>query len=346
MKTFLLVRRRVARHTAFTIPELLVAMTILSMLLLMLAGMIDQVQRAWTYSESRVSQFREARVAFDIMAKNLSQASLNSYWDYRYETQKSVQVPKSYRRTADLQFLVVDGEKVLGKNAPTQMLFFQAPLGFSRKYPSMNNLLNGRGYFVYFGDDTNFKPSIIKSVPKFRYRLMEFRPTTEDNMIYQDSKPMRDKGEDPAFSEWFKLGLDPTNSKTNTHPLADNIVALVVTPRDTIEEKGQDTSSKIAPSYEFDSSNHVVSDFRSQVPPLVRLTLVAIDETSAIRLENGSTMPSVVDASMFSNSKNYLSDIENLKQKLSDQRLNFKVFSSLVAIRSSKWSAFSGDENN
>lgn len=342
MKTARDERPEDGRVAAFTIPELLVAMTILSMLLLMLAGMIDQVQKAWTYSESRVSQFREARVAYDIMAKGLSQASLNSYWDYRYEKERSVDVPKSYVRTSDLHFLVMDGSEVLGPSSPTQMVFFQAPLGFSKEYRNLNNLLNGRGYFVYFGSDKNFKPSIVQTTPKYRFRLMEFRPTSEENEVYKDTKAERDAGKEKTFSEWYRKGLDPNVNDTNSYPLADNIVALVITPRDSMEAKGEDVSSRIAPSYAFDSNNHVMSDFENQMPPLVRLTVVAIDETSAVRLENGESMPSLVDPSWFSSSSRYLGDIEALREKFSAEKVNFKVFSSLVAIRSSKWSAFSG----
>lgn len=330
---------------AFTIPELLVAMTILSMLLLMLATMIDQVQRAWTYSESRVSQFREARVAFDIVAKNLSQASLNSYWDYRYEKADGVDMPVAYKRTAELHFLVEEGSTLLGGSAPGQALFFQAPLGFSKKHPNLNNLLNGRGYFVYFGDDRKFKPHILPGDPKYRFRLMEFRPTSEENMIYDDSKSQREAGNRLTFSDWYKDGLDPGSGSSNSYPLAENIVALIVSPTDTIDSTGTDTMSRIAPSYKFDSSGHVRSEYRNQMPPLVRLTLVAIDETSAIRLENGATMPALIQAGWFGVSGNYNNDIEALRSSFSEQKISFKVFSSLVAIRGAKWSALSGEDD-
>ncbi|MEQ1840764.1 MAG: prepilin-type N-terminal cleavage/methylation domain-containing protein, partial [Verrucomicrobiales bacterium] len=66
---------------AFSLIELMVAMGILSILMLMMTVLLDQVQKSWRYSESRISQFREARVAFDLMTKNIGQASLNTYWD-------------------------------------------------------------------------------------------------------------------------------------------------------------------------------------------------------------------------------------------------------------------------
>ena len=72
---------RKSGSAGFTLPELLVAMTVLAVLLLMLTELLNQVQRTWTFSENRISQFREARVGFDIITKNLSQSTLNAYYD-------------------------------------------------------------------------------------------------------------------------------------------------------------------------------------------------------------------------------------------------------------------------
>lgn len=62
------------KKKAFSLIELMVAMGILSVLMLMMTLLLDQVQETWQYSESRISQFREARVAFDLMSKNIGQA--------------------------------------------------------------------------------------------------------------------------------------------------------------------------------------------------------------------------------------------------------------------------------
>ena len=66
------------KFRAFSLIEMMVAMGILSVLMLMLTVLLDQVQQSWRYAESRISQFREARVAFDLNAKNIGQASLNT----------------------------------------------------------------------------------------------------------------------------------------------------------------------------------------------------------------------------------------------------------------------------
>ena len=238
----------------FTLVELLVSMSILSILLLLLTQLLDQVQKTWRYSESRVSQFREARVAFDVMTKNLAQASLHNYVDYEYDRFNRV---KSYKRQSDLHFLTLRGQD-LGSSSDgiitSQAIFFQAPLGYSdlRMFRNLKNLFNARGYYLLYGSDNDFKPPFVKSEPRYRFRLMEYRPPAEENRVYIDGD--RNREPNPSFTEWFRHGLSDYS-----HPLAENIVALVLAPRDTVEksaENRRETDSRIARDYQFDSNTH------------------------------------------------------------------------------------------
>lgn len=332
-------RRSTARH-GFTLVELLVAMSILSVLLLLLSQLLDQVQKTWNYSEGRVSQFREARVAFDLISKNLSQASLNTYWDYEYNEQNVVE---NYKRQSELHFVTLDGQSlgsVGGGDISGDAIFFQAPLGVSNIYRNLNNLFVARGYYLMFGDDDRFKPSIIDSTPSYRFRLMEYRPPAEFNQIYIDGDRERARDLPPSYDEWFKYDLEEYST-----PLAENIVAFVISPRDTMEtasDTRRDTYSRIARDYNFDSNTHTDPRYVQQIPPLVRVTMIAIDEGSAVRLEaeNGSSEPNLVSRSYFRDTSNFDDDIEDLSEELSAKGLNFKVFSTMVAIRSSKWSTY------
>ena len=69
-------------RTGFTLVEIMVSLAVLTILLLISAQVIGQVQSTWSASNARVSQFREARTAFDILTRNLGQATLNTYIDY------------------------------------------------------------------------------------------------------------------------------------------------------------------------------------------------------------------------------------------------------------------------
>lgn len=333
----------------FSLIELMVAMSILSVLMLMLTVLLDQIQRNWRFAESRISQFREARVAFDVMTKNIGQASLNTYWDLRDSDGDGIY--DGYYRTSELHFITMDAERLGG--SPTQSplgkaIFFQAPLGFSGEYRNLNNLFNGRGYFVAFGSDKRFKPSFVEAPDRYRFRLMEFRPPAESNQVFEDGAQERALGEPQDFTEWFKQGLTvgEGNFESHLNPLAENILTLVVSPRESLESttaSRRETTSRIAPDYVFDSndSDEGREAFAQQIPPLVRVTMIAIDETAAIRFESGSTPPGelfqVVDGK-FRRTEQYSEDVQAISDALDQLGVSHKVFSALVMLRSSKWS--------
>jgi len=310
-------------------------MTVLSILLLMLSELLNQVQKTWTFSENRISQFREARVGFDIITKNLSQAALNTYWEP--ETDPESGVILRYKRQSELHFKSGKASELgLDSKALTHALFFQAPLGFSLRFNNLGTLYNARGYYVEFSDDLRFKPSFVKAQPKYRFRLMEYLPPAEENQIYNDGDEERYNDLEANYDKWYSYDLED-----HTHPLADNIVALIVSPRQSLGDAGTSTNVlKLAPDYSYDS-NDTNLDNPQQVPPLVHVTMVAIDESSAVRFENGAAAPrEIMDAvsSRFTSGSRYTQDLADMERDLRDKDVNYRVFSSMVAIRSSKWS--------
>jgi len=58
--------------TAFTLIELMAATTVLSVILLMMVGMQDQMSKAWSNANRRTDATREARAACMLMARDLS----------------------------------------------------------------------------------------------------------------------------------------------------------------------------------------------------------------------------------------------------------------------------------
>lgn len=334
--------------------ELLVAMGILSVLMLMMTLLLDQVQQSWQYSESRISQFREARVAFDLMSRNISQASLNTYWDLKDDDDDGI--VDQYFRTSELHFTVLDAEKELSGKAGRQQpvgsaIFFQAPLGYSDDYRNLNNLFNAVGYFVAWGDDVNFRPSIIRSDPEVRFRIFEFRPPAEANQVFADGAEEREKAggaTEQVFDKWYTQSVSGLDNQLSfeqyLNPLAKNVIIVVVSPRESIssESGSRDTSfSRIAPAYTFDSNDPSPSRerFTHQLPPLVRITMIAIDEEGGARLgADGGQVPTLISPALFQNASQYESDLLTATQELTERNLNYKVFSSLISIRSAKWS--------
>jgi len=335
---------------AFSLIELLTAMGILSILMLLLTVLLDSIQKSWSYSESRISQFREARVAFDLMTKNISQATVNTYWDLLDEDNDGL--VDGYYKTSELHFKVMQSDLLgrAGDQTPVgHAVFFQAPLGFSSQYRNLNNLFNGRGYFVAWGSDERFRPSFLNQQvdPSYRFRLFEFRPPAESNQVFQDGAEYRERGERQQFERWFRQEMNIGEGRFEDHlnPLASNIICIFISPRDSLGARTsasrQDTFSRIAPRYTFDSNDadDEFEVFAQQVPPLLRITMVAIDETSAVRLDDEAPrqMPELVLPNSFTQTDRYDADVQALVESLNERGINHKVFSSVVMLRSAKW---------
>ena len=69
---------------AFTLVELLVAMAVLTLIMLVLVSITNSTSVIWRSTTSEVEQFRAARNAFESMTRRISQATLNTCWDYSY----------------------------------------------------------------------------------------------------------------------------------------------------------------------------------------------------------------------------------------------------------------------
>lgn len=293
--TYRITSRRYMTHRqqhcgrGFTLIELLVSMTFLVILMLVVTQVVGIVQRTWVRSNSRVSQFREARTAFDLLTRTLSQATLNTYWDNEFDPLRTdaagqeVKRAKNYVRQSELQFisgpstLVLQGAAGKADSYPGHAVFFQAPLGITNlveatgsltNTENMVNLLCGRGYFVEWGDDNSYRPpflSKLNTVPtRSRMRLMEYSPTAERNRIYDSAlRPLVDSTINNG-KRWFNEGAyaalnsvvqdkEAVLTRAFTRPVAENILALVISPQ--LETIGNATVPySIAPQYLYDST--------------------------------------------------------------------------------------------
>ncbi len=79
--------------------------------------------------------------------------------------------------------------------------------------------------------------------------------------------------------------------------LVENVVALAVLP----DRAAGDTGAPLAPAYGYDSRDTTNTLTLHQLPPRLRLALVAIDEPSAERLaaQNGANPPALVASGAF-----------------------------------------------
>lgn len=331
------------RPSAFTILETLVSFAVLAILLVLMAAMISRTTSIWGYTRGQAEQFREARDAFDTITRRLSEATLNTYFDYedaggnpRTAATSTSFVPKKYGRQSELRFL--SGPDVHGES---HAVFFQSPTGKNGDVAGAGGgrLLNTLGYFLEYGDDRKFLPEFLEA--RRRLRLMEFCEPSEELSVYRFTSGNATPA-DRAGREWFTARLDSPNPPVQI--VAENIVALVLLPMlpATDQLAGNYDSASLAPEYLYDSTMRRADanlNPRNQLPPVMQVTMVAIDEASASRLgESGYSELLAAVASRFSEASEYDSDMATLQDELTRLGVTFRVFTSNVILKNAKWS--------
>lgn len=361
----------------FTLVELLVSMAILTLLMLVLASITDATQRTWSYTTGKVEQFRDSREAFESITRKLSQATLNTYWDYEYPIVNgkpdTTQPPLRYIRQSELRFISGQALTLTGSdNMVTHAVFFQAPLGHvdDTAYANLNTLLNTWGYFVEFGSDRPWRPPFINDLTnppaeRYRFRIMELMQPSESLSLYDAE--VNASGGNAAYTgtEWFNDSLKKSPPDRPARVVADNVLAMVLLPKLTPSDqdkptKGTYNDSSLAPTYLYDSTakNMVTkSDAnlnpKNQLPPVVQVTMVAVDEASynRLQLQNGETQPDdlfkdssgnklfqTVGDTLNKTLPGYAKDMESLQRNLQTRKLNYRVFTTNVSLKAAKWS--------
>jgi uncharacterized protein (TIGR02599 family) len=356
------------KRAGFTLVEVMISTLIVVLLSAMFVSMLGQTEGIWQRTARKVEQFREARAAFETMTTRLSQATLNTYWDY-----DDPATPTKYRRRSELRFVSGPADRLLGdpregRSRFTHAVFFQAPLGVTEndRYRGYENLLCTWGYYLELGDDRALRPSVVtdRMVPlRVRPRLYELWQPSETNRIYKFTSGT--SGRSYHGLEWFRqlLAVD----SPPVHVLAENILALVITPRlsptDETEIKGEPASvsdadfSPLAPDYLYDSSPVSAGnpptqrnlDPRTnpvhQLPPILQVTMVACDETSISQLGYTTADADPLGlATKFRNSREFTTDAllaggaESIESKLIERKVGYRIFTTNVIIRGAKWS--------
>jgi len=360
---------------AFTLVELLVSMAVLALILVILLGAMNGISGIIQRSTSKVQEFREARTAFETITRRLSEATLNTYWGY-----DNPAAPKNYMRESELRFYANPNQ--FGKYSsassngnpsyPTHCIFFQAPLGYvsnTTSYGDLPNLLNTWGYYIEFSSDTdatvNLRPSFLNTAamqavlpPRYRYRLIEMREPSDQLTLYQYTSGLGSSGTTLNCNtyngtQWFST---PRSTNTNHHVLAENIVALVIIPM--LSPQDDPTGTALCPNYTYDSNPTVtnsnsVLNTKNQLPPVVQITMVAVDETTFRRVQKLNMPPAnftnttldnlftVQGSNLYTNTAaqpGYAKDLATLETALQADRLNYRVFTTNVSIKGAKWS--------
>lgn len=329
------------RGGGFSLVEMLVALAILAMILAFIFGITQQVGTVWKNSSGKIESFQGARAAFESMTRSLGQATLNNFYDY-----DDPNAPTAYVRKSALHFVC---GKSLVPGQVAHAVFFQAPLGYTQAAAAqgLGTLLNACGYYVRYGDDLSRPSFLAPATPRYRFRLMQYLQPAENLGVYVYA-PL---GGANAY-KWFTADLAAT-PPANLYPLAENIVALVVLPALSILDRtASGSAAPLAPAYEYDTldASKAGAASANQLPPLLQVAMVAIDEPSALRLGNGAAAPNFLQGPsgvLFTDSTRLGQDLQALGNNLDAApgnaagnrvRLNYRVFQSEVALRNAKWS--------
>lgn len=334
------------KSRAFTLIELLVSMTIVSILMIVMVTITGQTSAVWRDTTGKSNQFREARNAFESISRNLAQATLNTYYDYyaadgssRKASDPATFVPATYGRQSELRFQSGEASSLVGgavDKFPSQALFFQAPLGFTQTADNagLESLLNTWGYYLEFREDSD-RPAYMPGTKRHRFRLMEFMEPTESLKVYQQP------------DQWLTTAVGGANS----HVIASNIICLVFLPKlpslgPSGDPRVDPDGNRLSPTYGYDSTTvgqaaaGAELNSRHQLPPIVEVIMVAIDEPSAARLEQGSTPPEFGLATLFKDASpaRRKSDLQTLETTLANMKVNYRVFATEVSLRGARWS--------
>lgn len=296
------------------------AAAVFSLLLGILVSIISQTGNVTRKATDKLIAFQSSRAAFDLMAAKLSQATLNSYWDYDKPTD-----PTRYVRKSELAFLTARaGDPMPGTVGTGFVVAFQAPGGVTEKsdLKALPGLLNEFAYYVEYGNDAG----PFGGESRYRYRLMQACRSTENFQAYKQGN-----------SAWV------SEIDASAAPIAENIIFLGVWPRlsPNTDPEGDDLTQ----DFTYDSRGWGGSGSQpagsNQLPPMLQLTIVAIDEKVAARLCTESKPPGdLAGASngLFARSTTeyFQKDLAKLQATLDEKRISYRVFTTLVPIRESK----------
>jgi uncharacterized protein (TIGR02599 family) len=342
---------RRARTPAFTLLETLVATAVFLAILASAFTVFDQSSKAIRQSTTQLDSFQTARAAFDVMTRKLSQATLNTYWDYfdkngtpyRLAANPANFAPAQYGRYSDLHFTSGPAADLLSSALPpdytattTQGVFFSAPLGLTgdADYQGLPDTLSACGFFVAFGSSRATRPAFIQAPDNYRWRLMELSSATENFAAMKTA----------TGTSWFTDAVKAGQVRA----VAENVIALVIWPRLPLQEDAAGTA--LAADFRYDSRTAAAWTGTPprqpvqahQLPPVLQVTMVVIDETTARRWENGAAPPPQVTAALdglFTNDVTRVpQNLEELERRLAESRAQYRVFTSSIAMREAKWS--------
>lgn len=324
--------------------EVLVAVTVTALLLLVLLSLVQSTTDVWQRTSGRVKSFSSARAAFESITATLAAATLNTYLDF-FDASRNPRPDPSLNKSGALSFSpAVYGRQselhfVTGNNLVDNQwgvaVFFTVPFDWESGAVNRGTggQLNGVGFFVRYGPDPGL-PSFISDNPS-RFRLFQFLQPTQSLKVMNKNF---------LANSWFSSDVNATPPRF-CYPLADNVVAFAVLPK--LSDREDEDPSALTPDYSYDTrvgwSSGPQPASMHQLPPVVRVVMVVLDEASAQRLPTGSTAPDLGfdPGTIFSNPDDLDAEdgsLDRISAALTERNLNFRIFRADIPLRGARWS--------
>ncbi len=337
-------------NTGFTLIEVMVSSALIVVIMGFLMYTMDQTQRTMKGADSRVNQFQATRVAFEAMTRNLSQATLNTFWDLdmgKTETEGKL-TPMGYRRNSDLHYISGKASSPLMLNSkeninPTHAVFFQAPLGVTfqgndeiltsngyaedknsdskiteskRKYRFLSGLMNVCGYYINWGPDPRI-PKFLKdefaadkTKLRYRYRLTEVIQPSETVTIYNNPWYTRPERTGKAKENNFIASATDDNARSKIYKTATDWIRVAVGKEEPTLGTKTDYSRPLA-------DNIVAMIIVPKVPESDRKVVANLDDLS-VDYEYDSRPQKVYEASQTTSGPSFAKGTAQLSTLLKD----------------------------
>jgi uncharacterized protein (TIGR02599 family) len=319
-------------------------MTITIIMVALMLVIVQSTATTWRRNTERSKSFASSRAAFESMTRTISQATLNTYQDYYDATSPNrlnrasgslTFVPAAYGRRSELHFIT-------GTNLVTGQVggavFFTIPFDYdpNSTNPATGGQLNGMGYFVRYTTNPSL-PGFITSASSNPpcYRLFQF---------IQPTSALKVMNTNFSGANWFTTDVNAT-PPTNCFPLAQNIVGFAILPK--LSDRESTNPGILASDFGYNTRMDWPSTSTNQptnmhqLPPVVRVVMVALDDTSALRIQSATPPTSALGydpATIFTNAVGLESSLSNIATSLTAKKLNYRIFRADIPIRAAKWS--------
>ena len=265
------------RQHGWTVVEVLVSTTILTLLVVAMAEALNTTQRSWLVSRSAAAMQQTVDAATSTLSRHLRQATLQPRSSY--DTTLNKLVPAS-----DLHFVCGPAAELLPAlpGACGDAIFFQHPAADG----NLQRALQACGFFVQYGGDEAWRPPFLSPLPaRRRFRLLQFHQPANSLTLFQ---PAGASGAPSRLAQltsrtdlyqWFVQPISSLSTfKSTVSIVAENVIAKILQPSPSAQRCYDSRRYQWEPS----STDALLS--RHQLPQTIDLTLVMTDEASWARL--------------------------------------------------------------